>query len=126
PILRPAVKPDAVRTLASRPAYALALLDAVEKGTVARTDISPVVARQLLSLKNKQVSEKLAKVWGTIRPASKDRAALTAKYKAILTPDALKKADPAKGKLVFAKTCATCHKLYGEGGAIGPDLTGGQ
>ena len=25
---------------------------------------------------------------------------------------------------MFAKTCQQCHKLYGEGGAIGPDLTG--
>ena len=28
------------------------------------------------------------------------------------------------GRLVFSKTCQQCHKLYGEGGTIGPDLTG--
>src|SRR5262245_36255559 len=50
--LNDAEKADAVSTLASRPAYALALLDAVEKGTVARTDVSPFVARQLLALKD--------------------------------------------------------------------------
>jgi hypothetical protein len=32
-------KSDAVHTLASRPAYALALLDAVERGQVPRTDV---------------------------------------------------------------------------------------
>ena len=119
-------KSDAIQTLASRPKFALALLDAVETGTVARKDISPFAARQILALKDQQVSKRLATVWGTIRPASKERAALMAKYKAILTPDTLQKADPMKGRAVFSKTCATCHKLNGEGGAIGPELTGSQ
>ena len=25
---------------------------------------------------------------------------------------------------IFAKTCLSCHKMYGEGGEIGPDITG--
>src|SRR5262249_38231323 len=77
-------KADAIQTLASRPSYALVLLQAVEIGIVPRKDISPFIARQIVSLKNKEVSEKLTKVWGTIRPASQQRAALTKKYKAIL------------------------------------------
>jgi putative heme-binding domain-containing protein len=31
--------------------------------------------------------------------------------------------DAARGKLLFAKHCGTCHKLFGEGGGVGPDLT---
>jgi putative heme-binding domain-containing protein len=27
---------------------------------------------------------------------------------------------------VFTNTCAPCHTLYGQGGKIGPDLTGGE
>src|SRR5439155_674171 len=53
-------------------------------------------------------------------------AALTAKYKAIRTEGALNKADPFKGRLVFVKNCAACHKLYDEGGDVGPALTGSQ
>ena len=45
-------------------------------------------------------------------------------YKADLTSNNLKNADLRSGRLVFSKTCQQCHKLYGEGGAIGPDLTG--
>jgi putative heme-binding domain-containing protein len=33
-------------------------------------------------------------------------------------------ADRSKGRAVFEKACASCHRLYGNGGDIGPDLTG--
>ena len=42
-----------------------------------------------------------------------------------LTPERLKKANLSEGRQVFNQTCSVCHKLYGEGTAIGPDLTGG-
>jgi mono/diheme cytochrome c family protein len=32
--------------------------------------------------------------------------------------------DPARGELVFAQTCATCHGEGGEGGSVGPRLVG--
>jgi putative heme-binding domain-containing protein len=32
--------------------------------------------------------------------------------------------DASHGRAVFAKTCAQCHTLFGEGGKVGPDLTG--
>jgi putative membrane-bound dehydrogenase-like protein len=119
-------KADAVQTLASRPAFARALLDAVEKGTVPRSDVTAFTARQLQALNNKEVSARLAKVWGTVRPASATKAAQAEKYKKLLTPDALKAADLSHGRAVFAKHCATCHKLFGEGGDVGPELTGSQ
>ena len=34
------------------------------------------------------------------------------------------KADPSKGRMIFMAACSACHKLYGQGGAIGPELTG--
>ena len=32
--------------------------------------------------------------------------------------------DAKAGKVAFGNTCAKCHKLFGEGGNVGPDLTG--
>jgi putative heme-binding domain-containing protein len=126
PSLTDAEKADAVATLASRPDYALALLDAMDKGRVPRRDLSVFTARQLLTLHNARLTERLNKVWGTLRPPAKDKAALLARYQALVTPDKLKKADRSRGRLVFTKTCATCHTLFGEGAKIGPDLTGSQ
>jgi putative heme-binding domain-containing protein len=121
-----AEKADAVATLASRPAYALALLDAMERGRVPRRDLSPFVARQLLNFHDKRLSERLTRVWGAVRPPSQEKAAQLARYKALATPAALKSADRKHGRAVFARTCATCHTLFNEGAKIGPDLTGSQ
>ncbi len=43
-----------------------------------------------------------------------------------LTPDVLSKADLTNGRGLYSRLCANCHKLYGEGTAVGPDLTGGN
>ena len=34
------------------------------------------------------------------------------------------KEDLVAGRRLFQRICASCHKLYGEGGELGPDLTG--
>ncbi|HZI72962.1 MAG TPA: c-type cytochrome [Gemmatimonadales bacterium] len=49
---------------------------------------------------------------------------LIAKWKAQLAPATLAKSDLSQGRAVFNLACAVCHTLYGEGGKIGPDLSG--
>jgi putative heme-binding domain-containing protein len=117
-------KPEAVATLASRVSYGLALLSAVEKKTVPRGDITAHTARQLQAFGNKQLSDRLTQVWGTVRKTSGQKDVLLAKYKALLTPDYLATADLPSGRRLFQKNCGICHRLYGEGGQVGPDLTG--
>jgi putative heme-binding domain-containing protein len=121
-----AERADAVATLASRPAYALALLGAMERGQVDRKDLSAFTVRQLLGFHDPRLTDQITRVWGSIRPPSREKAALLARYQALVPPAALKKADRGHGRLVFARTCASCHALFGEGGKVGPDLTGSQ
>jgi putative heme-binding domain-containing protein len=119
-------KADAIATLASRPAYAIALLNAIERGSVPRRDLSSFTARQLLAMKDPELTKRLTAVWGTVRVPSEEKVALLTRYKAIATPDALKNADRKHGRQLFAKTCATCHTLFDDGAKIGPELTGSQ
>ncbi len=121
-----AEKTDAVATMASRPAYAAALLDAMGRGEVPTRDLSSFTARQLLSFNDKNLSDKLTRVWGSIRPTAGDKTKLLARYLTLTPPDALKKADRSHGRFLFAHTCAKCHTLFDDGGKIGPDLTGSQ
>src|SRR5262249_50508581 len=47
-----------------------------------------------------------------------DRQKVIDAYKGALS----RAGDPAKGKAVFEKSCAACHKLGGLGNEVGPDL----
>jgi putative membrane-bound dehydrogenase-like protein len=119
-------KADALQTLSSRPAYAVRLLETVEKGQLARTEIGVFTARQIQALNDKALRAKLEKVWGTIRPASATRQEQTKLWKQLLTADNLQKATLSKGRQIYVQNCASCHKLFGEGGEVGPELTGSQ
>jgi putative membrane-bound dehydrogenase-like protein len=117
---------DVIQTLTARPEFATALLGAIETGGVPRQEISALVIRQLQALGDKAVNERLTKIWGQVRPASADRQAKVAELKSRLTPEQLASADLVRGRALFTRSCATCHKLFGEGSAIGPELTGSQ
>jgi putative membrane-bound dehydrogenase-like protein len=117
-------KQDAIATLACRKTFALELLQAMEKKVVARVEVSAYIARQLYTLGDKEISERLRKAWGEVRDTAPEKQKLLERYKGWLTPGYLKTADRSNGRLLFSTTCQKCHKLFGEGATIGPDLTG--
>jgi putative membrane-bound dehydrogenase-like protein len=122
----PDEKRDAIATLAARKETATALLDAMERKAIPSTDVSAFIARQICSFNDKAISDRLRALWGEIRDTPADKQKQLARWKNTLKPEYLKIADLSNGRLVFSKTCQSCHKLYGEGATIGPDLTGSQ
>src|SRR5207244_4241888 len=71
-----------------------------------------------------QLNRQLTEVWGVLRESAEDKQQFIAKLRADLTPASLAAADKSQGRLLFQSACAVCHKLYGQGVEIGPDLTG--
>jgi putative membrane-bound dehydrogenase-like protein len=124
PGLTAAERDDAIATLASRPAWAMALLDAIAQGTVPRRDLNTTVARQILAFRAPNLSSALERTWGTLRPMAGDKTRLIAKYKGMLAAADFPPADPDRGRALFGRICAQCHRLFGQGGDVGPDLTG--
>lgn len=114
----------AIATLASRPAWTLALLDVIAVGTVPRGDLSAHTVGRLAQSADPTVLARLNEVWGTTRATPESRRADFEKWRAALGPDAMRAADVGHGRVVYAKTCGSCHQLHGDGGRIGPDLTG--
>jgi putative heme-binding domain-containing protein len=102
----------------------MALLNAVAEGKIPRADISVPAARAISALKDDAVREKLAGVWGIINDSGKERQRLIGKHRKLLNSEFMKGADLRNGRVIYNRTCFACHQLYGEGGDIGPDLTG--
>ncbi len=48
------------------------------------------------------------------------------KLKSWLTPGVIALGDQARGGELFKQQCGKCHRFFGEGGNIGPDITGAQ
>ena len=116
--------PDAVNTLASTKEGAKALLKAVEAKTVPATALSPFLVRQLTAFDDAEINALIKSAWGDVNAPKADLAERTKKYRDLLTPAKLAKGDLAKGKMLYTATCGQCHKLFGEGQNVGPDITG--
>ena len=117
-------RPAIIETLVTRPPWATALLEAIGAGTIPRADLSAFHARQIRGFNDAVLTARLTEVWGSVRESAADKRELIASTKAQLTPAVLAKADLSKGRAAFNSVCAACHKLYGEGAHLGPDLTG--
>jgi putative membrane-bound dehydrogenase-like protein len=112
-------KAEAVQTLASRGRYGRLLTEALAKNSIPRSDVPPHIARQL----RRVVGPKFAEVWGPLeRSPTEERA--YARYRTLLNDTMMGRANGRNGRAVFQRTCGTCHKMYGDGGSLGPDLTG--
>jgi putative heme-binding domain-containing protein len=121
-----ASKQDAIQTLASKQAWAAQLLDAIEANEIEPSDLNAYAVRQLHSLGSDELTARVRTLWGEVRTTPADKVKLIAKYKQQLTGEVLARADLSAGRELFNRTCANCHKLFGEGKQIGPDLTGSQ
>ncbi|MEZ4826159.1 MAG: DUF6807 family protein [Bacteroidia bacterium] len=113
-------KQEAVRTLSSRSRYGAMLTQALKNQTIPKTDIPAYAARQL----RRVVGNGFVEIWGPVDELSSDKEVAYSRYKNLLTSKSISAADPVDGRRVFQQACGVCHKMYGEGGNIGPDLTG--
>jgi putative heme-binding domain-containing protein len=120
----PSQRAAVLETLVSRPEFARALLAQIPAGRVPRSDITPFHARQIRSFDDPALTRQLTETWGELREPVADKQALIAKLKTELTPATLATANKSQGRALFNALCAACHTLHGEGGALGPDLTG--
>jgi putative membrane-bound dehydrogenase-like protein len=122
PVERPAV----IETLVTRPTFATALLDQIEAGKIPAADLTALQARQIRSFGNEKLSARLAQVWGELRDSPADKQKQIDDLKRLLSSPEPRTLNPdlSLGRAVFQTTCANCHRLFGSGGTIAPDLTG--
>ncbi|MEL6922426.1 MAG: PVC-type heme-binding CxxCH protein [Bacteroidota bacterium] len=120
PTLNLQEKQAAIQTFASRSDYGWILAKALKDGEIEKKDVPAYVALQL----RRVVGNGFVEIWGPIDDLSSDKQAAFAKYQRLLNDRALAAADPHNGRMVYQRTCWSCHKMYDDGGVIGPALTG--
>jgi putative heme-binding domain-containing protein len=110
------------RMLAGRLGWARIFMDEVEAFHIKTRHVSPDVVRQLGLYHDAALDERVKKFWP---PASAKvgSAQKLAEMKRIKDVIAAGKGDADKGKVIYQR-CAVCHTLFGEGGKVGPELTG--
>ncbi|MEK6262538.1 MAG: hypothetical protein AABP62_28410, partial [Planctomycetota bacterium] len=119
--MEPSLQPSAIELLTQRASWSKRLLTQVGEKKIAATAINLNQARRIQALKDKDLSELLNRHWGQVRDTrNPDRDKVVAEMKGLIrkTPG-----DPFAGEKVFKRVCAACHKIYGEGPDIGPDIT---
>ena len=114
----------AINFLTARRTNAGLLVGAIEGNEMSASDITAAQARQISALNDASLLQRLERVWGTVRPSSAARLRQIKDWEHKLDPSRIAKADLANGRRIFTETCASCHKLFGEGRTVGPELTG--
>ena len=124
PKLKLKVQHDALSTMASRLTYATELMAAIDNQSVDAELLSADVVRQLRAHNDPKINRQLERFWGISRSSSVAKLDEIKKYKRIIEMGNSDLINLSNGRVMFNRVCASCHKLYGEGGEIGPDLTG--
>jgi putative heme-binding domain-containing protein len=75
-------------------------------------------------LKDEKLNQQVEKLWGVVRTTPEGMKQEIARYKKLVQAAPRETLDPRNGRAVFARVCLQCHTLFGEGGKVGPDITG--
>jgi putative membrane-bound dehydrogenase-like protein len=121
PGLTPHVRQAAVRTVLGKRDWAMELIKRLDAGMVKVSDV-PVVERvKLTEHPDRKVRDRARRILasGGGLP-SPDRQRVIDD----VLPVVMAGGDAARGKAVFKEHCGKCHIHSGEGGKVGPDLTG--
>jgi putative membrane-bound dehydrogenase-like protein len=114
----------ALAALTSRPSFAIALLDAIASHRVKRDRLNALHVRQLTSLHDAKVDQRVTATWGRILQSPAEKQAKIEKLVKTYDEAPLWAYDAGAGRQHFQKLCMSCHRIAGEGVLLGPELTG--
>jgi hypothetical protein len=119
--MTPVARKACIISLLGKSDWTGGLVSAIEEGKVPLSILSLDQTQALAAHPDSKIAERAKAVLakgGGLPDADREKVIRQ------LTPIVLKGGDASRGKEIFKKECAKCHTHSGEGGKIGPDLTG--
>jgi putative heme-binding domain-containing protein len=111
----------AVTLLTGRKGWARVLLEAIDRGDIERSALSADAVRRLTVFRDGRIAALVKKLYGEVEGATTAQMQQeVARLEAVLRGGT---GSPYRGRKLFNDTCARCHRLFGQGGQVGPDLT---
>ncbi|MEX1229416.1 MAG: PVC-type heme-binding CxxCH protein [Planctomycetaceae bacterium] len=115
------VQPRVRDVLFSKPESSMHFVTLVEAKEIPPESVPIDQLRRLALHDNDELNELVRKIWGNIQPGTpEEKLATMRRFNNDLRAGS---GDLASGQALYKKHCGTCHKLFGEGNTIGPDLT---
>jgi putative membrane-bound dehydrogenase-like protein len=119
--MEPELQPKVVELLTERIPWSQRLLAAIGKKSIPAESLNINQIRKLLATKNPELVKQVTATWGTLRDQrNPQRELVLADMRRFIRANP---GDASAGQAVFAKVCGQCHKIYGEGQEVGPDIT---
>ncbi len=120
-VLVPSLRAQVIRALFRRAEWTMTLVNALEKGQVRLSELVLDQKQALSAHPNESLAaraRRLLRQGGGLPDPDRQRVIdqITAQVK--------QGGSVAAGKLVYTQQCAKCHRHGGEGGQVGPDLSG--
>ena len=113
----PDLRDEVLSTILSQHDQIPALLSALEDGRIPTVAVDALRRRQLTQSSDPAIKKRADALFGAV---SGDRARVYDDFKAVADWPG----DPIKGRVVFKRECASCHRLDRDGASVGPDLFG--
>jgi putative membrane-bound dehydrogenase-like protein len=107
--------------LLSRKSSVLLFLQAVDKGRVDKKEVPIDKVQPIALFKDRRLDALVRKHWGSVQASTPEEK--LAEVRRLNNDLRAGTGDLVRGRLLFQKHCATCHRLFNEGEQVGPDLT---
>jgi putative membrane-bound dehydrogenase-like protein len=114
----PPVRREVLEAVFSRRERLAQLLDAIEAGNVRAAELGTERHAQLLNHSVAEIKERAQKLFEN--EGTPNRKEVIESFRPVLT----QAGDAERGKALFVKHCATCHRIAGDGHLVGPELSG--
>jgi len=112
----PRLRSEALAALLARADRAVVFLQAIEAGTIRGSVLDTAQVKFLRNHRDKAVQELAVKVLAAAPTGTRQQVIDS------FIPALDLKGEAARGKKIYQERCISCHRLGGEGYALGPDL----